>query len=155
MRINRSIKLQVALAMAAGLVAGCGSGVSEADLVGNWKGKIGMTYKAMQQDAAGETDQAQMYADQMMQGEGIALTLQSDGTAELTMKREVQGTWTLDGSIVTLVLDQDQVEQMLGQAAQGRQVENTYRFEVTEGGKRMEAPDPNVEGLTLKFDKGS
>ena len=113
------------LALAASLVAGCGSGAAEADLVGTWTGKMSMNYKAMQQDAAADTAQAQMYQNQLMDGDEMTLTLRSDGTAELLMQRAAQeGTWSLSGSTVTLELDQAQVEQMLGQAGQGSQVEN-------------------------------
>ena len=156
MKSSRSIKLLVMLALAASLVAGCGSGAAEADLVGTWTGKMSMNYKAMQQDAAADTAQAQMYQNQLMDGDEMTLTLRSDGTAELLMQRAAQeGTWSLSGSTVTLELDQAQGEQMLGQAGQGSQVENKYLFEVTDGGKKMEAPDPNIEGVTLKFEKGS
>jgi hypothetical protein len=126
-------------------VVGCGGGVKEPDLVGTWTGKAGMTYEAMQNDASGESEQAEFLAAQEGQGKTLKLELKEDGKATFTNDQPIEGTWSLSGDALTLVLPTKQ-------GATAPAFGGTYTFSV-KGKGEMEGPDPAVKGYTLHFTK--
>lgn len=130
--------------LAAVLIAGCGKGANKDALVGNWTGSAGMTYSAMQKDAAGENEQSRFLASQEMESKTIKLELKADGTAVFTNERIVNGTWTLEGDTVKLVLPAPNTGE------EGKWFAGTYLLKL-EGDAYMEGDDPNVEGYELRF----
>ncbi len=125
------------------LSVGCGGGASKDALVGNWSGTAGMSYEAMQKDAAGDNEQSRFLAAQEMESKTIKLELKADGTATFVNERTVEATWSLEGDTVKLVLPAQPGEE-------GKWFSGTYLLKL-KGEAEMSGPDPNVEGFTLIF----
>jgi hypothetical protein len=133
-------------ALFATVLAGCGKGVKEADLVGVWTGRAEMTYEAMKDDASGESEQATFLADQVGEGKSIRLELQSGGKAVFELDGQIEGTWRLSGDSVTLTLPDRQ------SSTAGPGFSGTYVLKLGGAGE-MTGPDPVVKGFTLTFRK--
>ncbi len=140
--MRRLLPLFVALAT----LAGCGASVDQSQLVGTWAGSAGMTYKTMQQNADGGSEQATFIAEQESDGRTLSLELKADGTATFNYKEPVQGTWSLSDGVVTLVLPKRTT------SSGGPGFGGTYLLKVENAGK-LTGPDPNMEGVPLTFIK--
>ena len=138
----RSVPLFLALAW----LAGCGTGVDHSHLVGTWSGSAGMTYKTMQENADGSSEQATFIAEQYSEGKTLSLVLEADGSALFEYKEPIQGSWSLADGVVTLVLPTRTTSDG------GPGFGGTYRLKV-EGAGTMKGPDPNLEGVPLTFTK--
>ena len=132
--------------VALALLAGCGSGVERSQLVGTWSGSAGMTYKTMQENADGSSEQATFIAEQVSEGKTLSLELKEDGAALFTYKEPIEGTWSLADGVVTLILPKRTTPDG------GPGFGGTYRLKVEDQGK-MAGPDPNLEGVPLTFTK--
>ena len=128
------------------VLVGCAKGVSDSDLVGTWIGKAGMTYEAMQNDASGESEQAEFLAAQEGQSKTLKLELMEGGKATFTNDQPIEGTWSLSGDTLTLTLP------LRGSESGAPKFGGTYTLTVKDKGK-MEGRDPNVNGYTLHFTK--
>lgn len=127
-------------------IVGCGGGVKDSDLVGTWTGKAGMTYEAMQNDASGESEQAEFLAAQEGQSKTLKLELMEGGKATFTNDQPIEGTWSLSGDTLTITLP------LRGSESGAPKFGGTYTLTVKDKG-RMEGPDPSVNGYTLHFTK--
>jgi hypothetical protein len=107
-----------------------------------------MTYEAMQNDASGESEQANFVADQEMGDKSLSLLLTEDGKAVFTYDQAIEGTWKLEGETVVLTLPERK------SASGGAAFSGTYRL-VLSGNDTFSGPDPNVAGVTLTFTRAS
>lgn len=138
----RLLPLFVPLAM----LAGCAAAVDQSQLVGTWEGSAGMTYKTMQENADGGSEQATFIAEQESNGRTLSLELKADGTAIFSYNEPVEGTWSLSDGVVTLVLPKRTT------SAGGPGFGGTYLLKV-EGAGTLTGPDPNMEGVPVTFSK--
>ena len=128
------------------MLAGCAASIDQGQLVGTWTGSAGMTYKTMQENADGGSEQATFIAEQESGGRTLSLELNADGTAVFNYKEPIQGTWSLADGVVTLVLPKRT------SADGGPGFGGTYLLMVEDEGK-IAGPDPNLEGVPLTFTK--
>ena len=128
------------------LLAACGGGPKESDLIGIWKGSAGMTYEAMQNDASGESEQSMFLADQEGTGKSIKLELREGGKAVFTLNEPINATWSLSADTVALTLPARQ------SVDGGPAFAGTYKLKIASPGE-MSGPDPTVKGYSLTFRK--
>jgi len=126
------------------LLIGCGGGSSQSDLAGSWTGKVGMSLQSMQDDVMADNEQSSFLNEQATQGSQLSLDLREDGTCTFKAFEPVEGTWSVEGSTVTLTLPE-----RAGKS--GTYFKGTYTLELS--GDEMSGGDPNLSGVTITFER--